>query len=116
MFRCDRRCDGCDGKFGNFVRTKHSPQSGHADVPPALGQAAATTPPKNLSLLSSIHPQLSSAPATANHVPETQAYFPQLSSGRRRPCQLTVAAWSFGSPTGRRLATQSPKTIEAVFR
>ena len=24
MFRCDRRCDGCDEKFGNFVRTKHS--------------------------------------------------------------------------------------------
>ena len=22
MFRCDRRCDGCDGKFGNFVGTK----------------------------------------------------------------------------------------------
>ena len=24
MFRCDRRCDGCDGKFGNFVGTKHT--------------------------------------------------------------------------------------------
>ena len=22
IFRCDRRCDGCDGKFGNFVETK----------------------------------------------------------------------------------------------
>src|SRR6185503_16812042 len=26
MFRCDRRCDGCDGKFGNFVVTKHTPK------------------------------------------------------------------------------------------
>ena len=25
MFRCDKRCDGCDGKFGNFVGTKHTP-------------------------------------------------------------------------------------------
>ena len=24
MFRCDKRCDGCDGKFGNFVGTKHT--------------------------------------------------------------------------------------------
>jgi len=24
MFRCDRRCDRCDGKFGNFVGTKHT--------------------------------------------------------------------------------------------
>ena len=24
MFRCDRRCDGCDGKFGNLVGTKHT--------------------------------------------------------------------------------------------
>ena len=24
MFRCDRRCDGCDGKFRNFVGTKHT--------------------------------------------------------------------------------------------
>ena len=28
MFRCDRRCDGCDGKFGNFVGTKHTPRRG----------------------------------------------------------------------------------------
>jgi len=27
MFRCDRRYDGCDGKFGNFVRTKTHPWS-----------------------------------------------------------------------------------------
>src|SRR6185503_4916956 len=26
MFRCDRRCDGCDGKFGNLVGTKHTPR------------------------------------------------------------------------------------------
>ena len=25
IFRCDRRCDGCDGKFGNLVGTKHTP-------------------------------------------------------------------------------------------
>ena len=25
MFRCDKRCDGCDEKFGNFVGTKHTP-------------------------------------------------------------------------------------------
>ena len=25
MFRCDRRCDRCDGKFGNFMGTKHTP-------------------------------------------------------------------------------------------
>ena len=24
MFRCDRRCDRCDGKFGNLVGTKHT--------------------------------------------------------------------------------------------
>ena len=24
MFRCDRKCDGCDEKFGNFVGTKHT--------------------------------------------------------------------------------------------
>ena len=24
MFRCNSRCDGCDGKFGNFVGTKHT--------------------------------------------------------------------------------------------
>ena len=24
IFRCDRRCDGCDGKFGNLVGTKHT--------------------------------------------------------------------------------------------
>ena len=24
MFWCDRRCDGCDGKFGNLVGTKHT--------------------------------------------------------------------------------------------
>ena len=24
IFRCDRRCDGCDGKFRNFVGTKHT--------------------------------------------------------------------------------------------
>ena len=24
MFRCDRRCDGCDGNFENFVGTKHT--------------------------------------------------------------------------------------------
>ena len=24
MFRCDKRCDGCDGKFGNLVGTKHT--------------------------------------------------------------------------------------------
>jgi len=24
MYRCDRRCDGCDGKFGNLVGTKHT--------------------------------------------------------------------------------------------
>ena len=24
MFRCDRRCDGCDGKFGNSLETKHT--------------------------------------------------------------------------------------------
>ena len=24
MFRCDRRCDECDGKFENFVGTKHT--------------------------------------------------------------------------------------------
>ena len=25
MFRYDRKCDGCDGKFGNLVGTKHTP-------------------------------------------------------------------------------------------
>ena len=25
MFRCDRRCDRCDGKFENFVGTRHTP-------------------------------------------------------------------------------------------
>ena len=25
MFRCDRRYDGCDGEFENFVGTKHTP-------------------------------------------------------------------------------------------
>ena len=25
MFRCDRRYDGCDEKFGNLVGTKHTP-------------------------------------------------------------------------------------------
>ena len=24
MYRCDRRCDGCDGKFGNLAETKHT--------------------------------------------------------------------------------------------
>ena len=24
MYRCDRRCDGRDGKFGSFVGTKHT--------------------------------------------------------------------------------------------
>ncbi|KAG2644704.1 hypothetical protein PVAP13_2KG375851 [Panicum virgatum] len=24
IFRCDRRCDGCDGKFGNLMGTKHT--------------------------------------------------------------------------------------------
>ena len=24
MYRCDRRCDRCDGKFGNLVGTKHT--------------------------------------------------------------------------------------------
>ena len=24
IFRCDRRCDGCDEKFENFVGTKHT--------------------------------------------------------------------------------------------
>ena len=24
MFRCDRRCDGCDGKFENLEGTKHT--------------------------------------------------------------------------------------------
>ena len=24
IFQCDRRCDGCDGKFGNLVGTKHT--------------------------------------------------------------------------------------------
>ena len=24
IFWCDRRCDGCDGKFGNFVETRHT--------------------------------------------------------------------------------------------
>jgi len=24
MYRCDRRCDGCDRKFGNLVGTKHT--------------------------------------------------------------------------------------------
>jgi len=27
MFRCDRRCDGCDEKFGNLVGTKHTLRS-----------------------------------------------------------------------------------------
>ena len=27
MFRCDRRCDGCDGKFGNLAGTKHTPRA-----------------------------------------------------------------------------------------
>ena len=31
MYRCDRRCDGCDGKFGNLVGTKHTRGRGCLD-------------------------------------------------------------------------------------
>ena len=27
MFRSDKKCDRCDGKFGNFMGTKHTPAS-----------------------------------------------------------------------------------------
>ena len=39
IFRCDRRCDGKFGKFGNFVGTKHTPRNGWPASRPALQES-----------------------------------------------------------------------------
>ena len=38
MFRCDRRCDGCDEKFENFVVTKHTQTRSTQEPGPSTGQ------------------------------------------------------------------------------
>ena len=48
MFRCDKRCDGCDEKFGNFMGTKHTPHlkavEMRAKEKPEKGQARRALP------------------------------------------------------------------------